>query len=262
MKIRRTVRLYRHHDLDLIVLYKTTNIRFVKTLKAVLLAKANGTEYKFRVPEGKPVCDTAFKYAYRIFVFFDDTDADDVKILNFIDTIKSGQWNSYFRMAMREAICGDLKYAYMASDDARIAAIAKNESLEIPNEKLPPIKGKRKLKKDKKGQASKSAQTQTKATNDNILSDKADATVNMDADIDASAKAVDTTSQPDIKSTVTVADTTNIKDAKAVTNADVGTKDVENELNISVDTDTDSNAGTDDDFDFFGNISNMMQQFY
>ena len=72
------IRIYRDHDIDLVLLYKNPIFGFQKAIKQAIRAYVREQPYFIFVPETFDISDKQFKYSYQAFLDFDEDDDADV----------------------------------------------------------------------------------------------------------------------------------------------------------------------------------------
>ena len=65
------IRIYRDHDIDLVLLYKNPTFGFQKAIKQAIRAYVREQPYFIFVPETFDISDKQFKYSYQAFLDFD-----------------------------------------------------------------------------------------------------------------------------------------------------------------------------------------------
>lgn len=116
MKI--TIRLYRRHDMDLLVLYKNKNFGFQKALKKALKAYIHKEPYLVYQPETQDFSKADFKYSYQTFLILDDV--YDKEIIDWLKNVKKNHRNILLKTILRGSIVGPLAYGCMEGDDDRM----------------------------------------------------------------------------------------------------------------------------------------------
>lgn len=114
------IRLYRQHDMDLIVLYLNKEFGFIKALRRALHCYGKES-FLFMAPNleefGK---DREIKYAYRMELKLnEEKDADIIELLN---RVKPLYRNAFIKSVMRGSMIGAYAYGCMIEADENVIA--------------------------------------------------------------------------------------------------------------------------------------------
>lgn len=112
------LRLYRQHDMDLLLLYKNKEFGFAKAVKRALHAYAAKEPYFFIPPPTTDIHLYEFKSSYNTKIFLDDE--KDADIIEFLDGIKKLYRNATVKNILRGAMVGPYVYGCMMHDDDRL----------------------------------------------------------------------------------------------------------------------------------------------
>ena len=112
------IRIYRDHDIDLVLLYKNPTFGFQKAIKQAIRAYVREQPYFIFVPETFDISDKQFKYSYQAFLDFDED--DDADVLAWLKTLQDRSRNKAIKSVLRGCIIGNLAYGCAKSDDDRL----------------------------------------------------------------------------------------------------------------------------------------------
>lgn len=114
------IRIYRDHDIDLVLLYKNPTFGFQKAIKQAIRAYVREQPYFIFVPETFDISDKQFKYSYQAFLDFDED--DDADVLAWLKTLQDRSRNKAIKSVLRGCIIGNLAYGCAKSDDDRLVS--------------------------------------------------------------------------------------------------------------------------------------------
>lgn len=115
--MRVSLRLYRNHDIDLVILYRNKDFGFHKCMRRALKSHIHNEPYFVLPPTSSDVSKKEYKYVYQLFITFDeDKDAD---IIEWFSHIKKGGRNEAIKSLMRSCILGSFSYGCMIDDADR-----------------------------------------------------------------------------------------------------------------------------------------------
>lgn len=113
--IRKTVRIYRQHDLDLYSLGLSKKYHLGSQMKKALVAYATGGEYT--PPElPKDLDDTKVKTSMLLILYFDKSKEDDMKALELLRTIKFGYGCSFIKTLFRSYLNPIPLFSYFSNN--------------------------------------------------------------------------------------------------------------------------------------------------
>lgn len=115
--MRKSIRIYREHDIDLVTLYKNPDFGFQKALKQAVRAYVRGVPYLIYTPVTQDVSQKDFKYGYQIFITFDEEyDAD---IIEWLKTLKPRSLTKALKSILRGSLIGPIAYGCFKTDNDR-----------------------------------------------------------------------------------------------------------------------------------------------
>lgn len=109
-----TIRLYRTHDPDLISLYKNPAFSFEDVLIHILNGYVEKKPIYFYVPTVFPMDMSVIPHSIMIHLHLDEE--QHTKIINFINTLKKGYRNSFFKNILRSSLITINYYPYIDID--------------------------------------------------------------------------------------------------------------------------------------------------
>jgi len=146
--MKKTIRLYRRHDMDLLVLYKNKNFNFQKALKRSLYAYMNNQPIKYKTPDiPKEMNNFEFKYAYQCFLYLDEE--TDKELIAFLDNIKPKMFNAFCKSVLRGSLVGNYAFICLKELDSNVNDILNSEADKTEIKVEPPIPKKFDKKKKK-----------------------------------------------------------------------------------------------------------------
>lgn len=233
--MKKSIRIYREHDIDLVTLYKNPEFGFQKALKQAVRAYVRGTPYLIYAPQTQDISKKDYKYGYQIFITFDEKyDAD---VIEWLKTLKPRCFTKALKTILRGSLIGPVAYGCFKTDEDRQRSDSINQKIKdiISEGKLneiissPPLR--KETKYPKKKNTSGNAHTKNKTTaktenNDAIVKIKK---YNNKQEINANKNTIDDTSSIDVKNT-TYAVKPTVQMVEKKYTAD------ENNTNASVDT--------------------------
>ena len=95
-----SLRLYRMHDADLMMLYRASNVSFVKMVKQILNSYANGSVYQIDVSKtwlNKELKDLPYTSMCRLSLH----EEKDIKVIQLLNQITDGYKNSFIKQVIR-----------------------------------------------------------------------------------------------------------------------------------------------------------------
>lgn len=111
--MRKTIRLYRRHDIDLISLYKNPDFNFQKACKMALRGYIQRKPVYFKQP---PFYGTQeYKYGYQLFLYLDDE--KDKDIIDYLKNIRPRYENAFIRSVLRGSVAGPIVYDCFLTDE-------------------------------------------------------------------------------------------------------------------------------------------------
>lgn len=147
--MKKTIRLYRRHDMDLLVLYKNKNFNFQKALKRSLYAYMNNQPIKYKTPDiPKEMSNFEFKYAYQCFLYLDEE--TDKELIAFLDNIKPKMFNAFCKSVLRGSLIGNYAFICLKEFDSNVNDILNSEADKTEVKVEPPIPKKFDKKKKRK----------------------------------------------------------------------------------------------------------------
>lgn len=111
------IKLYRQHDMDLLLLYKNKEFGFAKAVKRALHAYAAKEPYFFIPPETTDVHLYEFKKSYYTNIYLDEE--KDADIIEFLKNVKKLYRNATVKSILRGAMIGPYVYGCMIHDSDR-----------------------------------------------------------------------------------------------------------------------------------------------
>jgi len=105
------IRLYKQHDMDLILLYKNRNFSFTKAMKRALHAYAEGTPLFFLPPALDDISE--LNTVYRISISLKEP--EDNAIIKLLDETKTLSRNAAAKSILRGCMIGSFAYGCMSS---------------------------------------------------------------------------------------------------------------------------------------------------
>lgn len=105
--MKKKMRLYKTHDMDLISIYKNRKINFQKFLKECLRNVAAGKRPHYYIPENN-ITSEDIKHVYQIIFYLDEK--EDADIIKFLDDAKNRQTNSLIRSVIRSCVVAPLYF--------------------------------------------------------------------------------------------------------------------------------------------------------
>ena len=137
------LRLYRQHDMDLLLLYKNKNFGFAKAVKHALHAYIAKEPFLFYPPETVDIHNFKFKSVYKTTIFL--TEGKDDDIIEFKKKVKDLHLNIAVKSILRGSMVGPYVYGCFKSDDDRIACENIYEKIREKDElSVPPVRNKAK----------------------------------------------------------------------------------------------------------------------
>lgn len=120
-KKRVMMRLYRQHDMDLIVLYLNKEFGFMKALKHALHCYSRKEAFLFSAPDLEEFgIARELKYRYCLTVTLDtEKDADIIKLL---ERVKPNNRNEFIKCVMRGSMIGPYAYGCLSGADENLEA--------------------------------------------------------------------------------------------------------------------------------------------
>lgn len=101
--MRKTIRLYRQHDMDLINLYRRKHFNFKKEMKNALVAYASGRIYEIVLPDEEPEGGYVPK-VISIQLSLNPQKEDEANLITLINNAKNGFKNSFLKTIFRASL--------------------------------------------------------------------------------------------------------------------------------------------------------------
>lgn len=148
--MKKKIRLYKRHDMDLLALYKNPEFNFQYVVHEALKAYVRGKPYFIYVPRcDKDLANYEFKSIYQFSIDLNpETEAD---VIEWIENAQNSYQNALIKSVLRGCLVGTSAFACVRDDNDRIRA---NGIIEMAKNKLvvsdAPVKKKRKTSKKNK----------------------------------------------------------------------------------------------------------------
>lgn len=110
-KVRKTVRLYRIHDLDLISFINSHKLNFQKSMYCALKSFSKGEVFAIKIPPQKKADERDYKKVYMYTLALDpQKDADCIKLLQ---KISNGKRNNFLKNLLRLYLCNPMSEDFL-----------------------------------------------------------------------------------------------------------------------------------------------------
>lgn len=110
-KIRKTVRLYRIHDLDLISFINSHKLNFQKSMYCALKSFSKGEVFAIKIPPQKKADERDYKKVYMYTLALDSQkDADCIELLK---KISNGKRNNFLKNLLRLYLCNPMSEDFL-----------------------------------------------------------------------------------------------------------------------------------------------------
>lgn len=107
------VKLYIHHDLDLVCLYRSGSFSFAKLGRQILNAYANNNIYRIEVENGTE--NKKIRRVYRFYINLNEN--KDKKAIELLSKIQSGYRNNFIKTVFRMYIGGFIPLEYLKNEE-------------------------------------------------------------------------------------------------------------------------------------------------
>ena len=201
--MKKKIRLYRNHDMDLISIYKNEKINFAKLIRECLHTIAAGKQIYYYIPDNKKI-KGEIKSIYQILLNLDEK--KDKDIIEFLKNAKFRQVNALIKAIVRSCIVAPLYFNCLENPDCY-------DVVEIPALISPPLKYTNKTNKKANKNISKTIAKPLLNDLNDIENKKISHNINEDCD----------------ESTKDIKDLTSVE------------KDIKNNADVDADTDTTNN---------------------
>ena len=128
--MKKKIRLYRNHDMDLISIYKNEKINFAKLIRECLHTIAAGKQIYYYIPDNKKI-KGEIKSIYQILLNLDEK--KDKDIIEFLKNAKFRQVNALIKAVVRSCVVAPLYFNCLENPDYYAVT-------EIPTLISPPLK--------------------------------------------------------------------------------------------------------------------------